>query len=414
MTDLPENYDSTRTPLEPSVFDSAMHEINSLKDVIDQIPDTTAVPDMHADFMTMSSITAPTSGGTAILSHSRAGSVPVLSGNRYVINDTSAGAASSHWTKGLSDAARIIWAQAEFEMTIGSSAGQQFVIVLWESNMPSGVLGPLTNRGPAHVIFYPTGWLVQYVDTSLPGLVASIAGRTYTSPPGAAVQTVTVELDIAAQMLYCTGADGVRVGVGPDARFSSVPAYYADAEILLNDPVNDGRVKVRRFDADSAVGGRTQAAFYDDPTTSKGDLVVNDGTNAIRLPVGTNGQMLVADSSQASGLKWIAPEPVHLNGFYANAWATGQMGSPGYISRARTFTKIRYVPSAAGTGTFTVELRDINTGSTFSGTSATSTGSAKYKEITGTFTFAAGDMPYPHMTATSGTAGIGCDVWLIP
>jgi anti-sigma28 factor (negative regulator of flagellin synthesis) len=41
------------------------------------------------------------------------------------------------------------------------------------------------------------------------------------------------------------------------------------------------------------------------PTTTKGDLIVDNGTVAVRLPVGTNGQFLSANSAQATGLEWI-------------------------------------------------------------------------------------------------------------
>jgi hypothetical protein len=45
------------------------------------------------------------------------------------------------------------------------------------------------------------------------------------------------------------------------------------------------------------------------PLTTKGDIMVKDATNSIRLPVGTNGQSLVANSALASGLEWItAPD----------------------------------------------------------------------------------------------------------
>jgi hypothetical protein len=40
------------------------------------------------------------------------------------------------------------------------------------------------------------------------------------------------------------------------------------------------------------------------PTTAKGDLIVENGSNAVRLPVGTNDQLLTADSGEASGVKW--------------------------------------------------------------------------------------------------------------
>jgi hypothetical protein len=43
-----------------------------------------------------------------------------------------------------------------------------------------------------------------------------------------------------------------------------------------------------------------------DPTTTKGDIIVH-GTSTTRLGVGTNGQVLTADSSQTTGVKWATP-----------------------------------------------------------------------------------------------------------
>ncbi len=43
------------------------------------------------------------------------------------------------------------------------------------------------------------------------------------------------------------------------------------------------------------------------PTTTKGDIIVENGTNAVRLGVGTNNQLLSADSTELAGVKWIDP-----------------------------------------------------------------------------------------------------------
>ncbi|WP_413586390.1 tail fiber domain-containing protein [Bdellovibrio sp. HCB274] len=43
------------------------------------------------------------------------------------------------------------------------------------------------------------------------------------------------------------------------------------------------------------------------PLTNKGDLLTRDGSNNIRLGVGSNGQILAADTAETSGLKWITP-----------------------------------------------------------------------------------------------------------
>ena len=40
-------------------------------------------------------------------------------------------------------------------------------------------------------------------------------------------------------------------------------------------------------------------------TPSKGDILVHNGTNYVRLPVGTNGQVLTANSATASGVEWV-------------------------------------------------------------------------------------------------------------
>lgn len=53
-------------------------------------------------------------------------------------------------------------------------------------------------------------------------------------------------------------------------------------------------------------GQTTKAPAFNalSPLTTKGDLVVHDGTNSVRLPVGTNEMTLVADSTQTGGVRW--------------------------------------------------------------------------------------------------------------
>ena len=53
-------------------------------------------------------------------------------------------------------------------------------------------------------------------------------------------------------------------------------------------------------------GQSTQTAAFDAlaPTTTKGDLIVHDGTDNIRVAVGSNGMVPFADSGATSGIEW--------------------------------------------------------------------------------------------------------------
>lgn len=58
--------------------------------------------------------------------------------------------------------------------------------------------------------------------------------------------------------------------------------------------------------AKGGTGQTTQTAAFDalSPLTTKGDLITRDGSNNIRLPIGANNRVLVADSAQTSGMIW--------------------------------------------------------------------------------------------------------------
>jgi hypothetical protein len=59
--------------------------------------------------------------------------------------------------------------------------------------------------------------------------------------------------------------------------------------------------------ANGGTGQTTAVAAFDAlaPTTTKGDLIVSNGSDNVRVPVGgTNGHVLTVDSAEATGVKW--------------------------------------------------------------------------------------------------------------
>lgn len=67
--------------------------------------------------------------------------------------------------------------------------------------------------------------------------------------------------------------------------------------------------------ANGGTGQTTATAAFNalDPLTTKGDLVAHDGTNSVRQAIGTNTQVLTADSTETNGMKWAAAPAATVN-----------------------------------------------------------------------------------------------------
>lgn len=102
--------------------------------------------------------------------------------------------------------------------------------------------------------------------------------------------------------------------------------------------------------------------------TTKGDLLVTTGSALNRLAVGSNGQVLVADSGQTNGVAWVDPQTnrnVVINGAMQVAQrGTSVAGFTGGDFIYRTADRFNTAISSLGTWTESVE-NDAPTGSGF-------------------------------------------------
>lgn len=132
-----------------------------------------------------------------------------------------------------------------------------------------------------------------------------------------ATQTLTNKTLTAPTIATITNGGTVTIPSGTDTLVSK-----NSTDILTNKTIDGDTNTVQDLNASTVfksatavaitnggTGQTTKTEAFDAlaPTTTKGDIIVSNGTDNIRIAVGTNDQVLTADSAQASGVKWATP-----------------------------------------------------------------------------------------------------------
>lgn len=136
--------------------------------------------------------------------------------------------------------------------------------------------------------------------TGVTGVLPIANGGTGLSALGTANQILRVNSG-ATGLEYATGGNGtvtsIAIAGGSTGLTTSGGPITSSGTITLGGTLAIGSGGTGQSDKTSAFDALA-------PTTTKGDLIVNTGSDNVRLPVGTDTQVLIADSTEPYGVKW--------------------------------------------------------------------------------------------------------------
>lgn len=179
---------------------------------------------------------------------------------------------------------------------------------VWATPAGAGdVAGPASATDNAIVRFDgTTGKLIQNSAATIADTTGDITAGKYNG------------VTISGSGTISGSASGTNTG---DVTLSGTPDYITIAGQVITLGLIDLATDVSGAlpIANGGTGQTTQTAAFDAlaPTTTKGDIIVSNGTDNVRLAVGgTNGHVLQVDSSTATGVKWAAAA----SGGSTNVW----------------------------------------------------------------------------------------------
>ena len=218
------------------------------------------------------------------------------------------------------------------QMLVGNAGGTAYAPVSASGDVTVASTGAVTLATVnSNVGSFGSATAAPAVTVNAKGLVTAVSTNTITPAVGSITGLGT---GVSTALAVNTGSSGAFVINGGALGTPSSGALTNCTSLPLSTGVT-GTLPI----ANGGTGQTSQTNAFDAlaPTTTKGDIIVHNGTDNVRLAVGaTNGHVLTVDSAQATGVKWAAAGGGGSGGNWVLITTTTITGSPANVDFSLT------------------------------------------------------------------------------